>query len=72
MEIPSLKSLANKLYFYHEEYFFGKIEGKDYSKIEDDIRSQILTNYGESGVMEFNNIFDKLVQEGDRKKFSGK
>ena len=72
MEIPSLKSLANKLYFYHEEYFFGKIEGKDYSKIEDDIRTQVLMAYGEPGVMEFNNEFDKLVQEGDKRKFSGR
>ena len=72
MEAQSLKALANKLYFYHEEYFFGKIEGKDYSKIEGDIRSQVLTNYGESGVNEFNNEFDKLVQEGDRRKFSGR
>lgn len=72
METQSLKALANKLYFYHEEYFFGKIEGKDYSKIEDDIRSQVLTNYGEPGVNEFNNMFDKLVQEGDRRKFSGR
>lgn len=72
METQSLKTLANKLYFYHEEYFFGKIEGKDYSKIEGDIRSQVLTNYGESGVNEFNNEFDKLVQEGDRRKFSGR
>ena len=72
MEAPSLKSLANKLYFYHEEYFSGKIEGKDYSNIDDDIRSKVLTNYGEPGVNEFNNIFDKLVQEGDRRKFSGR
>ena len=72
MKTQSLKTLVNKLYFYHEEYFFGKIEGKDYSKIEDEIRSQVLTNYGKPGVMEFNNEFDKLVQEGDRKKFSGR
>lgn len=72
METQSLKALANKLYFYREEYFFGKIKGRDYSKIEGDIRSQVLTNYGESGVNEFNNEFDKLVQEGDRRKFSGR
>ena len=33
---------------------------------------QVLTNYGESGVNKFNNMFDKLVQEGDRRKFSGR
>lgn len=71
MELEDLKKMASDLYSLHEQYFSGKLEGSEFSKKTDETRTKILSTYGQEGITAFNDIYDELVREGDKKKFSG-
>lgn len=66
-----MKRMASELYFLHEQYFSGKLEGREFSKKANETRTKILSQYGQDGITTFNDIYDSLVREGDKKKFSG-
>lgn len=70
-ELQTMKRMASELYFLHEQYFSGKLEGSEFSKKTDETRTKILSTYGQEGITAFNDIYDELVREGDKKKFSG-
>lgn len=69
--METTKRMASELYFLHEQYFSGKLEGSEFSKKANETRTKILSQYGQEGVSTFNDIYDKLVREGDKRKFSG-
>lgn len=66
-----LKKIASELYSLHEQYFSGKLDGYEFSKKANETRSKILSQYGQEGINSFNDIYDEMVGEGDKKKFSG-
>lgn len=67
----TMKKMASELYFLHEQYFSGKLEGGEFSKKANETRTKILSQYGQEGINAFNDIYDNLVREGDKRKFSG-
>lgn len=69
--IEVMKRMASELYFLHEQYFSGKLEGSEFSKKANETRTKILSRYGQEGISAFNDIYDSLVREGDKRKFSG-
>lgn len=69
--METMKRMASELYFLHEQYFSGKLEGSEFSKKANETRTKILSQYGQEGITAFNDIYDELVREGDKKKFSG-
>ena len=69
--METTKKMASELYFLHEQYFSGKLEGSKFSKKANETRTKILSRYGQEGINAFNDIYDSLVREGDKKKFSG-
>lgn len=66
-----MKRMASELYFLHEQYFSGKLEGDEFSKKANETRTLILSQYGQEGINTFNDFYDNLVRVGDKIKFSG-
>lgn len=71
VDLKILKKMASELYSVHEQYFSGKLEGDEFSKKANETRTKILSEYGLEGISTFNNIYDEMVREGDKRKFSG-
>lgn len=72
VDLKILKKMASELYSVHEQYFSGKLEGDEFSKKANETRTKILSEYGLEGISTFNNIYDEMVREGDKRKFSGR
>ena len=71
VDLKILKKMASELYSVHEQYFSGKLEGDEFSKKANETRTKILSEYGLEGINAFNDIYDEMVREGDKRKFSG-
>lgn len=69
--METMNKMASELYILHEQYFSGKLDGSEFSKKANETRTKILSRYGQEGINAFNDIYDNLVREGDKKKFSG-